>query len=177
MTKNAEKAKILNGEHKIIYTTPEYLVTESAIEFLEELVEEDGLALYAKMNVIVLVPGVMILERNICNSQLLEKISKCTNGCINSYCTPNVESDITHYLEMENPVIVKSSFDRPNLYISLKPKTKSIISDMKDILEKFKDDFIIIYCKKREETEKVKRSFERRIRFKSQGLSRWNDSR
>ena len=156
-SKNAEKAKILNGEHKIIYTTPEYLVTESAIEFIEELVEEDGLALFAIDEChCISAWGHDFREEYLQLSVIRKKFPNVPMVALTATATPNVESDITHYLEMENPVIIKSSFDRPNLYISLKPKTKNIIEDMKPIIEKFKEDFIIIYCKKREETEKVR---------------------
>ena len=157
MNKNAEKAKILNGEHKIIYTTPEYLATESAIEFIEELVENDGLCLFAIDECHCISSwGHDFREEYLQLSVIRKKFPEVPMVALTATATPNVESDITHYLEMENPIIVKSSFDRPNLYISLKPKTKNIIEDMKDVINKFKNDFIIIYCKKRDETEEIR---------------------
>jgi ATP-dependent DNA helicase RecQ len=157
MNKNAEKAKILNGEHKVIYTTPEYLATESAIEFIEELVENDGLCLFAIDECHCISSwGHDFREEYLQLSVIRKKFPEVPMVALTATATPNVESDITHYLEMENPVIIKSSFDRPNLYISLKPKTKNIIEDMKEVINKFKNDFIIIYCKKRDETEEIR---------------------
>ena len=90
MTKMLKKPNF-NGEHKIIYTTPEYLATD-LIEFLEELVEEDGLALFA-IDECHCISSYDFREEYL-NYQQLEKISQCTNGSFN--CNSRVESDITH---------------------------------------------------------------------------------
>ncbi len=155
--KDKDKREILSGKHKIIYTTPEYLVTDSAQSFLEKLVEKDGLALFAiDESHCISTWGHNFREEYLELSVIRKKYPQIPMVALTATATPNVESDISHYLEMENPLIIKSSFDRPNLYISLKPKSKSIIADLKPFIEKYEDDFIIIYCKKREDTEKIR---------------------
>jgi RecQ family ATP-dependent DNA helicase len=155
--KDKDKREILAGNHKIIYTTPEYLVTDSAQSFLKKLVEKDGLVLFAiDESHCISTWGHNFREEYLELSVIRKKYPNIPMVALTATATQNVESDISHYLEMENPLIIKSSFDRPNLYISLKPKTKSIIGDLKPLIEKYKDDFIIIYCKKREDTEKIR---------------------
>ncbi|VVU94970.1 RQC domain [seawater metagenome] len=155
--KNKDKAEILNGNPKIIYTTPEYLVTESSQEFIEELVEKDLLCLFAiDESHCISDWGHDFRAEYLELSLMRTKFPNIPMVALTATATHNVEGDISHYLKMNNPLIIKSSFDRPNLFISLQPKTKSIINDLQHLIEKFKDDFIIIYCKKREDTETIR---------------------
>jgi len=149
--------EILKGNHKVIYTTPEYLVTETAQNFFKELIKKDGLSLFAiDESHCISSWGHDFREEYLELSCMRKKFPQIPMVALTATATPNVENDISHYLEMNDPIIIKSSFDRPNLYISLKPKNKNILEDLKPIINKFKDDFIIIYCKKREETEKLR---------------------
>src|SRR5690606_24444600 len=50
---------------------------------------------------------------------------------------------------------IVGSFDRPNLFLSVKKKNASFIEDIKPLLEKYKDEKIIIYCRKKDETREI----------------------
>jgi Werner syndrome ATP-dependent helicase len=61
---------------------------------------------------------------------------------------------------MIDPFKINSSFDRPNLYMHISKKTKSINNDLKDILRKHKGESTIIYAKTRDMTNKISKSIE-----------------
>lgn len=68
--------------------------------------------------------------------------------------TKKVEEDIIECLGLTNPKIVRTPLDRPNLIISVKPKPKEF-DILLEILDEYKNDFSIIYCKSRDKTEEV----------------------
>jgi ATP-dependent DNA helicase RecQ len=68
--------------------------------------------------------------------------------------TTTVEQDIIRLIQLENHKLYKTSFDRPNLIINVKPKTKEF-NTLKEILDNYKDDFSIIYCKTRDKAEEI----------------------
>lgn len=68
--------------------------------------------------------------------------------------TKTVENDIKTLLQLENAKIFKTSFDRPNLIISVKQKTKDL-NILCPILDKYKNDYSIIYCRTRDKAEEL----------------------
>merc|ERR1712166_109713 len=64
-----------------------------------------------------------------------------------------VINDIKEFLNLKNPKIIKSSFDRPNLFLSVSNKSKDIYNDLNELINKYKDEFIIIYTRTRKNTE------------------------
>lgn len=158
--KNKEITHILNGEYKIIYTTPETL--EKNDDFLQELYKRDGICMvaideshcissfgcefrhsYRKLNII---------------KKLLPKIPIFACTATASKC---VRNDIIRSLNLDNPYVVIGNFDRPNLYISISPKSGNIKKDLGELLEKYKNEYIIIYCKTHNETEKTARDIKK----------------
>lgn len=145
---------ILNGNHKLIYMTPEYLI--NCEDFIKQLYEHDGIALvcideahctstwgndfresYSKLNVI---------KRWIPNVPML---------ALTATASGKVREDICKSLELNCPAMVIGQFDRPNLYIKISIKKDDVKSDLSDLLNKFKNEYIIIYCKTREDTEQT----------------------
>lgn len=145
---------ILNGNHKIIYMTPEYLL-RSAEDFIKQLNDNDYISLicideahcvsswgndfretYTKLNIIKKwIPNIPILA-------------------VTATASEKIRKDICKLLELNNPLFIIGSFDRPNLYIKVQQK-QDIKSDLLNLLEKFKDQYIIIYCKTRDDTEQI----------------------
>jgi len=145
---------ILNGNHKIIYMTPEYLA--NCEDFIKQLHENNGLALvcideahctsswgndfresYSKLNVIKKwIPDVPMLA-------------------LTATASEKIREDICKSLDMKCPAMIIGEFDRPNLYIEISVKKNNIKSDLFDLLNKFKNEYIIIYCKTREDTEQT----------------------
>ena len=74
--------------------------------------------------------------------------------------TPPVRRDIVRSLELNNPIIKTTSFDRPNLSIAVSQKSKSIITDLKPLMIR-EDGQIrfsgptIIYCQTKKDTTEV----------------------
>ena len=68
--------------------------------------------------------------------------------------TKQVEDDIKTYLQLTDPKVFKTSFDRPNLIIEVKRKPEEV-SAMFPILNKYIEDFSIVYCKTREKAEEI----------------------
>ena len=146
------KTNILNGNHSLIYMTPEYLM--ECEDFIKELSEDIALVCideahcisswgndfrqsYSKLNIIKeWIPNVPVLA-------------------VTATASSRVRNDICKLLSLENPVMIIGTFDRPNLYIKISVKGNSVKTDLSDLLEKFKNEYIIIYCKTREDTEKT----------------------
>lgn len=78
--------------------------------------------------------------------------------------TPEVEKDIMTQLTMKNPLMIKGSFDRPNLMIRITPKT-SPGEQILSFLKTRKDQSGIIYAATRKNVDKLFES------LKNQGFS------
>src|SRR5690606_33379559 len=81
---------------------------------------------------------------------------------VTATATTIVGKDICNVLGFKNDVPIKTSFDRPNLYLetrekskSVKKKTMDIDNDIVPIVKKHSGDSIIIYCITRKDTEKI----------------------
>lgn len=144
---------IFNGNHKLIYMTPEFLINSE--DFFKQLYDYDGIALicideahcistwgndfrqsYSQLNVIKKwVPNVPMLT-------------------LTATASEKVRKDICKSLQLNNPSIIIGTFDRPNLYIQI--SSKNIIkTDLYELLNKYKNEYIIIYCKTRKDTEEM----------------------
>ena len=67
--------------------------------------------------------------------------------------TPKVQDDIITVLNLKDPFVIKTTFDRPNLKIRLYPKGSKILDDLLPLVSDNKT--CIIYCQTRKETEKI----------------------
>lgn len=151
-TKSIFKDKILKNKYRLVYVTPEFIINEE--EFVKELFGKD------------LLISVNLDEAHTVSSWSQDfRPAYAALGCIKKWvpnvpimaltatATLKVQNDIVKIMNLVNPVIIKTTFDRPNLIISLKPKTKEAINDLNPII--VKDEPTIIYCQKRKTTEKV----------------------
>ncbi|SMN19040.1 similar to Saccharomyces cerevisiae YMR190C SGS1 Nucleolar DNA helicase of the RecQ family [Maudiozyma saulgeensis] len=67
-----------------------------------------------------------------------------------------VRLDIKHNLELKDPVFLKQSFNRTNLFYSVKPKNKNTINEIcHEIKTKFKNQTGIIYCHSKNSCEQT----------------------
>ncbi len=153
--KHEEKKKLLDGEHKIVYITPEYLCR--CEDFIKKMVKKDYLSMFA-------------IDESHCVSQWGLNFRKdyCKLNCLKDWApevpilaltataTEKVRNDICNILKLENPYHITGGFDRPNLYIHVKEKT-NIADDLLELLRKYKSDPKIIYCKTRDATKELSR--------------------
>ncbi len=150
--KNTLKDEILKKKYRIILTTPEYLVKQEA--FIKELASKDILCLVA------------IDEAHVASTWAQDFRTSYTQlGCIREWvpdvpilaltatATKKVQNDIVKILELNKPLIIKTTFDRPNLIIKVIPKGQDAIEDIMSVI--VKDEPTIIYCQTREMTNEI----------------------
>ena len=140
------------GRYKIIYVAPERLVTEHFLDF----------ALQADISMLV-------VDEAHCVSQwgqdfrpsylkIVEFIQKLpVRPIISAFtatATKEVRDDIIDILLLQNPKVVTTGFDRPNLYFAVQaPKDK--YASMKNFLELHAGQSGIVYCLTRKYVEEV----------------------
>jgi Werner syndrome ATP-dependent helicase len=152
--KNLHKDAMLSGEYKLIYMTPEYLLKSE--KFIKQLDKNNNLAMicideahavstwgldfrtsYTKLNVI---------------REWVDTIPILT---LTATATTKVKDDIIKILGLVNPFEIIGNFDRPNLFIKVLPRSDDIMLNIGTLLNKYKNEYIIIYCKTRDETDKL----------------------
>lgn len=131
----AVKADIVNGDTKLLYVAPETLTKQENIDFFKEL----------KIAFVAVDEAHCISEwghdfrpeyRRI--RDIIEAINdKIPIIALTATATPKVQSDILKTLDLQNPDVFISSFNRSNLYYEIRPKksdsaaVKSIIAIIK----------------------------------------------
>ena len=150
--KTTEKKNILKGQNKIIFITPEYL--ELCKDFIVAMHKANSLCCIA-------------IDESHCVSTFSDFRPSYTKLHVFKKWVPNVpilaltataskkvREDIKKTLSV-NPHVIIGGFDRPNLYLQVRPKSKNVQEDLKYLLEKYKNEYIIIYCKTRDETDNI----------------------
>lgn len=74
-----------------------------------------------------------------------EKFPQSPVLALTATATPEVEKDIAQQLVMKNPVVIKGSFDRPNLTIRINQKMDTG-RQLREFLSKYPEESGIIYC-------------------------------
>ena len=92
--------------------------------------------------------------RNIRNT-----INKIDNSlpviALTATATPKVQSDILKNIEITDANIFKSSFNRPNLFYEVRPKTAQINNDLIKFIKNRTGKSGIIYCLSRKKVEEI----------------------
>lgn len=78
-------------------------------------------------------------------AQLKKNFPKCPVMALTATATVDVQKDIIEQLTMHDPVIIKGSFDRPNLTLRINTKVDSF-RQIKEYLDRHKEDVGIIYA-------------------------------
>jgi werner syndrome ATP-dependent helicase len=155
------KAGILENKYRLVYTTPEYIITQET--FVRQM--------YAKK----LLTAIAIDESH-CTSMWGNDFRAAYKalGCLKDWmpdvpivaltatATPKVQADIIKILKLRNPLIVKTSFDRPNLHIKVLPKKVSPVVDILSCIQDSKTDPTIIYCQTRKMTDEISQELKKR---------------
>lgn len=140
------------GRYPIIYVAPERLLTESFLDF----------AGHAKI-------AMVAVDEAHCVSQwgqdfrpsylkITEFIERLPRrpivSAFTASATKEVREDVIDILMLQNPVVVSTGFDRPNLYFEVQmPKNK--YRALTDYLKKHAKESGIIYCLTRKQVEEV----------------------
>ncbi len=147
------KSDLRSGLTKLLYVAPESLTKEENVAFLKTLdisffaVDEahcisewghDFRPEYRRLRPII---------------EALEK--KVPVIALTATATPKVQQDIQKNLGMEAAEKFISSFNRPNLYYEIRPKTKNITRDIIRYVKSQEGKSGIIYCLSRKKVEEL----------------------
>lgn len=141
-----------DGIYKIIYAAPERLMSESFINFAQN----------ADISMITVDEAHCISQwgndfrpsyLKIPEFAALVK-SRPIVTAFTATATPQVQKDICEKLGLKNPVVVKTGYDRENLYFEvLRPKSKS--EELMNIIKKHSGQSGIVYCNTRKCVDEV----------------------
>ncbi len=149
---DAVKADIREGKTKLLYVAPESLTKEENIEFLKT----------------VRIPFYAVDEAH-CISEwghdfrpeyrrirpIINEINVRPMIALTATATPKVQHDIQKNLGMQDAMVFKSSFNRPNLYYEVKPKTANTDRDIIKYIKNNPGKSGIIYCLSRKRVEEL----------------------
>ena len=146
------KADIQSGITKLLYVAPESLTKEENVEFLKTV----KISFYA-------------VDEAHCISEwghdfrpeyrrirpIVNEIGKAPIIALTATATDKVRSDIKKNLGMTDAKEFKSSFNRPNLYYEVRPKTKDVDKDIIKFIKQHPGKSGIIYCLSRKKVEEL----------------------
>lgn len=149
---NQVKADIVSGKTKMLYVAPESLTKEDYIQFLSEV----------KLSFVAIDEAHCISEwghdfrpeyRNLRN--IIRQLGDIPIIGLTATATPKVQEDILKNLDMPDANTFKASFNRPNLYYEVRPKTKNIEGDIIRFIKQHKGKSGVIYCLSRKKVEEI----------------------
>jgi len=147
------KQDLLSRNTKLLYVAPESLTKEENVEFLRNI----NISFYA-------------VDEAHCISEwghdfrpeyrrirpIIETIGQDVPViALTATATPKVQQDIIKNLEIPNSTVYKSSFDRPNLYYEIRPKTASVVKDIIKYIKANSGKSGIVYCMSRKKVEEM----------------------
>ena len=146
------KADILSGKTKLLYVAPESLTKEENVEFLKSI----KISFYA-------------VDEAHCISEwghdfrpeyrrirpIINEIGSAPVIALTATATKKVRDDIKKSLGIQKAKDFKSSFNRPNLYYEVRPKTKNVDKDVIKFIKMNQGKSGIIYCLSRKKVEEL----------------------
>ena len=147
------KQDIVDGVTKLLYIAPESLVKEDTLSFLKT-VDLSFLAIDEAHCISEWGHDFRPEYRNL--RIMLEKIEKdLPIIALTATATPKVQEDILKNLKVPNAKLFKASFNRPNLYYEVQPKTDQIESGIIRFVKQNEGKSGIIYCLSRKKVEQL----------------------
>ena len=146
------KTDVVSGKTKLLYVAPESLTKEENVEFLKSV----------KISFYAVDEAHCISEwghdfrpeyRNI--RPIITEIGIRPLIALTATATPKVQHDIQKNLGMQDAKVFKSSFNRPNLYYEVRPKTSNIDKDIIKYVKSQEGKSGIIYCLSRKKVEEL----------------------
>ncbi|MBN3035270.1 MAG: DNA helicase RecQ [Bacteroidales bacterium] len=141
------------GKTKLLYVAPESLTKEENVDFLSSI----RIAFYA-------------VDEAHCISEwghdfrpeyrrirpIIESIGQDVPVmALTATATLKVQQDIQKNLNILNAEVFKSSFDRPNLYYEVRPKTENVVKDIIKYIKANLGKSGIVYCLSRKKVEEL----------------------
>jgi len=149
--RRAVAGRIRSGALKLLYLSPEKLMTERMLDFLQS-VEVSFIAIDEAHCISDwghdFRPEYRMLSR------LRETFPKVSLHGFTATATPRVRQDIASALAMRNPEILVGSFDRPNLVFRVQRRSDRL-AQILEILRRRPKDSGIIYCIRRADVDEL----------------------
>ncbi len=147
------KSDIINGVTKLLYVAPESLTKEENVEFLRDV----------KISFMAIDEAHCISEwghdfrpeyRNL--RHIIKRIGDNIPMIgLTATATPKVQEDILKNLGMTDANTFKASFNRPNLFYEVRPKTKNVDADIIRFIKQNDGKSGIVYCLSRKRVEEL----------------------
>ena len=147
------KEDIVNGITKLLYVAPESLTKEENVEFLRSV----------KVSFMAIDEAHCISEwghdfrpeyRNL--RHIIGRIGDNIPIIgLTATATPKVQEDIIKNLGINKAKTFKASFNRPNLYYEVRPKTKNVDADIIRFIKQNDGKSGIVYCLSRKRVEEL----------------------
>ena len=146
------KNDIESGITKLLYLAPESLVKKEYVDFLKDQV----------ISFVAIDEAHCISEwghdfrpeyRNL--KQIIKQIDNVPIICLTATATEKVQEDILKTLGIIDANTFKASFNRPNLFYEVRPKTKDVEKDIIRFVKKRAGKSGIIYCLSRKKVEEI----------------------
>lgn len=146
------KSDVVSGKTKLLYVAPESLTKEENVEFLRSI----KISFYA-------------VDEAHCISEwghdfrpeyrkirpIINQIGNAPVIALTATATDKVRVDIKKSLGIQDAVEFKSSFNRPNLYYEVRPKTRDIDKEIIKFIKQRPGKSGIIYCLSRKKVEEL----------------------
>ena len=149
---NQVKKDITSGVTKLLYVAPESLTKEEYIDFLRSV----------PISFVAIDEAHCISEwghdfrpeyRNL--RSIIKQLGDVPIIGLTATATPKVQEDILKNLDMTDANTFKASFNRPNLYYEVRPKTKNVEADIIRFIKQHKGKSGVIYCLSRKKVEEI----------------------
>jgi ATP-dependent DNA helicase RecQ len=147
------KQDIRDGITKLLYVAPESLTKEDYIQFLQSVT----------ISFVAIDEAHCISEwghdfrpeyRNL--RSIIDRLGdEIPIIGLTATATPKVQEDIVKNLSIQDAKLFKASFNRPNLFYEVRPKTKNVDADIIRFVKKNPGKSGIIYCLSRKKVEEL----------------------
>jgi ATP-dependent DNA helicase RecQ len=146
------KSDIESGITKLLYVAPESLIKEEYVNFLKQQI----------ISFVAIDEAHCISEwghdfrpeyRNL--KHIIEQIDNVPVIGLTATATEKVQEDILKTLGISDATTFKASFNRPNLFYEVRPKTKDVEKDIIRFVKQRMGKSGIIYCLSRKKVEEI----------------------
>ena len=144
-------SRLYRNQIKLLYLSPERLAVEGYMEKLDEL----NISFFAVDEAHCLSewghdfrPDYLILSR------LRERFPHIPIAAFTATATEKVQDDIISLLKLNDPFLVRASFNRKELYYQVRPK-REVLSQISLFIKEHPDDSGIVYRTSRKDVEKT----------------------
>ncbi len=150
--KSQEKEEIIRGTNKLIFMTPEFFV--KSYDFVQEIRKNLLMVCIDEAHAVStwgldFRPGYTEL------GVIREWVPEIPILTLTATASVKVREDIYRILKFSDPELVIGNFDRANLLIRVLPRTDNILNSIENLLNKYPNQYAIIYCKTRDDTDLV----------------------